>query len=232
MTTTDKTYTKLQLRIVAELCQAHGLEPSQISFDGDGDTPIFDYEAVCALSLKLTDIVAIDCKMLEPTVNALPVGLVQGSVRISNAECTVTLPDGRTRTCVDSAQVGETAGGRVFSTPREADGLAQNRAVRRGIRSVGINLWNAHNAFMRNGKATDGTLDSDPRTPNYREIHALATELDLIVDGDKSVYRNYIAASFAGVQSSKDLDDLQLHQLLVNLRLMAGLKRREQKAAA
>lgn len=222
--TKDKTFTQHQLEIVNELCAQHGLDPAQISFEGNNLTPIFDYEAVCALSLRLTDIASIDTvvKPIDPMRHLQSV-----------AVCTVTLGDGRSRSVEDSAEVDEVVGnGLTIENKREADGMAQNRAVRRGIRSVGINLWNAHKTFMKNGGSiTEGTTANDPRAANYREIHALATELDMISDGDRSVYANYLDASF-GVVSSKDLDDLQLHQLLVNLRVMVGLKRRSQQQAA
>ena len=221
-------YTNAQLTLIQELCLKHGLQPDQISFDGTEITPIFDYEAVCALSLKLTDIADISCRMLPPTSEPLPNGL--GTLRSSNAECTVTLADGRTRTCVDSAHLGETAGGVRFVTPREADGLAQNRAVRRGIRSVGVNLYNAHRKFIETGEGTAGHLDHDPRTPIYAELHALATELDLIEYGDKAEYREYIAENYAGRTSAKDLDDVELQRMLIAFRSLARLRRSKQAA--
>lgn len=221
-TTQAKTFTPAQQSIVAELCLTHDLDPSQISFDGDALVPIFDYEAVSSLSLRVTDIKDIDVYISE-----------RDDTGRSTAKCTVTLPSGQTRSVEDSAELGEVTGsGRKIETIRDADGIAQNRASRRGIRSVGVNLYNAHKAFIKFGGIAKGTTAGDPRAPNYREIHVLAEELDLITEGDKTVYQNYLAALFAGVESSKDLDDLQLHQLLVNLRAMAGIKRRDQKSAA
>lgn len=225
---TNPKYTERQMDLVQELCRTHGLQPDQISFEGTELQPIFDYEAVCALSLKLTDIESIDCRMLPPTAEPLPNGL--GNIRISNAECTVKLPDGRTRTCVDSAQLGETVAGVIFRTPREADGLAQNRAVRRGIRSVGINLYNAHRRFIETGSGTEGHLDHDPRKPVYAEIHMLATELDLITYGDKTKYTEYIAENYGGRTSASDLDDLELRGLQTSFRSLARLRREKQAA--
>jgi hypothetical protein len=225
---TQPKYTAAQYALIQELCDVHGLQADQISFDGSELNPIFDYEAVCALSLKLTDIADIKSRMLEPTTE--PFG--SGQVRISNAECTVTLPDGRTRTCVDSAQLGETVAGRIYDTPRKADGLAQNRSVRRGIRSVGVDLYEAHRKFMDTGELAAGHTDHDPRLPNYREIHVLGTELGLIVDGDKTGYRRMMGEMFDGVTSSKELNDIQLRQFLVGLRAMAGAKRYNENQAA
>jgi len=235
MSTKEKTLTPTQSAIVSELTSVHGLDESQISFDGNSETPIFDYEAVCALSLKLTDIASIECKMLEPTVSDNPHGFTP--TRISNCECTVTLPDGRTRKCVDSAQLGETAGGFVFGTPREADGLAQNRAVRRGIRSVGINLYNAHKAFMASGKTQAGTLDEDPRLSQLKEIHKIADKLGYT----RREYEELLASGYDGRISTNDLNDIERQNFLRLLRSLeriqdnrnlASIENLEQKKAA
>lgn len=216
-------FTLEQQPIVNEICKLHGLEPEQISFEGKELTPIFDYEAVCALSLKLTDIQAIDCQIKSNPLTTFPDKLpVLGSIAV----CTVILPDGRSRTVEDSAEVGEEiAPGLKIETRRDADGMAQNRAVRRGIRSVGINLYNAHRLFVKTGSIAQGHTRHDPRLPNYNEIHALATELDLIVGADKTAYRRLMAELCDGVESSKDLNDIQLRQFLVTLRAMAGQQR-------
>lgn len=220
--------TQRQQEIVSELCSVHGLDPAQISFDAFDDTPIFDYEAVSTLSLKLTDIKDIDATIVDRRIE--DVGGVPTSV--SKAKCIVTLPDGRTRSVEETAYVGEEAGGYRIATTRDADGMAQNRAVRRGVRSVGINLWRAHQAYMRSGQRAAGTTDADPRQPLYAEVHVLAGKLDLIVDGDRTLYESFIAESFGGVTSAKDLNDLQLVQLRNSLRAMASVVSRSQPAAA
>lgn len=210
-----RTFTQFQQPIVNELCETHGLSPEQISFDGDALIPIFDYEAVCALSLKLTDIKSIDCEIKPAAITIRSV-----------AVCTVILPDGRSRTVEDSAEIGEEIAGFTIQTRRDADGMAQNRAVRRGIRSVGVNLWNAHKLFKLTGEVAAGQ-PQHPRAANYREVHAYAAELEYIVDGDDSVFRSYLAGLFDGRTSKDDLNDLELHQLLVNLRTNVAMKRRE-----
>lgn len=225
-----KTYTPSQAAIVRELCDTHGLDPEQISFDGDEIVPMFDFEAVSLLSLKLTDIQSIDCWLVGTDVDARSI-----------AKCTVTLPDGRTRSCEDTAFLGEILGnGVIIETRRMADSTAQNRAARRGIRSVGVNLYRAHRKFMETGEVASGDLRYNPRNANYAEIHVLASEIGLIADGDRSAYRNYLAALFPETfdavlpdeVSSKNLNDIQLHQLLVSLRTMAALSRRASAKAA
>jgi hypothetical protein len=206
-----------QLRIVRELSDAHGLDHTQISFDGPDLMPIFDYEAVCTLSLKLTDIAHISA-VIRPSDPLRP--------NTSIATCTVDLADGRGRTVEDSADIGERlANGVVIETAREADGIAQNRAVRRGIRSVGVNLWFAHRRFLDTGSPASGHLGHDPRYVLYREIHALAAKIGLIVGGDKNGYEQFIAESFGGRISSLDLNDAELRQLGASLRAIAARTR-------
>lgn len=218
-----------QQRIIDELCTVHGLDPSQISFDGIDDTPIFDYEAVCILSLKLTDIRDLDCSIIDRTIYQ-PEG--ESPAQVSTAKCVVTLPDGRTRSVQETAFCGEVAGGYKVETVRDADGLAQNRASRRGIRSVGINLWRAHQAFMRDGQKANGSTDINPRQTFYNEIHVLAEKIGLIIDGNRDQYEYYLAESFGGITSAKDLSDEQLVILRNSLRAMASaLSRSNQQAA-
>ncbi|MEZ5421821.1 MAG: hypothetical protein R2682_01845 [Pyrinomonadaceae bacterium] len=213
-----KTYTSDQAAIVQELCRSHDLEPEQISFDGSDLNPIFDYEAVCALSLKLTDIRAIDCeiKRVDPMQHLRSV-----------AACTVILPDGRTRTVEESAEVGEEVNGRTLETKREADGIAQNRAVRRGIRSVGINLYKAHKTWLSNGEATPGTTDYDQRAAVIKQIHALSDELGF----SKDEYRDLLAAGYGPRTSSSELDDFELHNFARTLRILRRVQHGRQAQA-
>ncbi len=208
-------YTNAQLTLVQELCLMYGLMPDQISFEGNDITPIFDYEAVGCLSLKLTDIHTIACEISGRDDDGT-----------STAKCTVTLPDGRSRIAEESAAIGEKLGnGVVIETAREADGIAQNRAVRRGIRSVGVNLYKSHLQFKEKGEITSGTMKADPRQPIYAEIHIRAAELDLIVDGDKSKYEEHIAELYDGRTSAADLNDLELQGLLRSFRSLARLSK-------
>jgi len=219
----QRSFTAVQHGIIQELTNAHGLEISQIGFEGDDTTPIFDFEAVCLLSLKLTDIQEIRCEITDRDADS----------EIVTARCSVTLPDSRMRVCEDSAKLGEIIGdGKTIDTMRFADMVAQSRAVRRGIRSVGINLFHAHNRFMRDGQTVQGHTNHDPRHPLYQEVHVLASELDLIDGTDKTLYRQFLAESYDGRQSSKDLDDVELQRFLISLRAMARVKRLSKPRAA
>lgn len=212
-----KTLTAEQQIIVQQFIETHNLDASQISFEGNDTTPIFDYEAVNALSLRLTDIKNIECEIWTRDFEG----------GIFTARCIVTLPDGRSRTCYDSASVNEQiASGTVINTTRLAENVAQARAVRRGVRSVGINLFRAHQEFVKNGgKPVSAHTNNDPRQPHYVEIHQLAGNVGLIVNSDKTEYQRYIAENFEGCTSAKDLNDMDLHRLLVQLRAWNRLQK-------
>lgn len=212
--TTRKIYTTAQIQLLKELTETHGLDVSQISFEGADTTPIFDYEAVCALSLKLTDIQRIESQLTSSNAEDESVSAI----------CTVTLPDGRSRSVEDSASLHEKIGdGKIIDSIRLAGLVAQARAVRRGIRSVGINLFRAHQNFIKSGQGATAHTNYDPRTPQYQELHVLAEKIGLTVGSDKSQYEQFIAEMFDGRTSSKELDDLELQRLLVAFRAMSRL---------
>jgi hypothetical protein len=220
--TGGRTLNEAQLAIVQSYQERHGIEADQISFDGEGNIPSFDHNAISTLSLKLTDI-----RDISPT-------------EIQNDNGTVTvfgrtvLPDDRTRGWIGSCTIGEVlANGQKVENTQVAIGVATSRGFRQGIRNVGIDLHKAHLRFLQTGEVEQGHTKHDPRKPVYAEIHLLATQLDLIVDGNKDKYRTYIAETFDGIRSAADLNDLQLHQLLTSLRAMAkALGSRSTPAAA
>lgn len=224
----DKKLTAGQQQLVKELVAAHGLEPDQISFDGTESTPIFDYEAVNALSLKLTDITNIDTYISERG---------EGFVK---SRCLVELPDGRTRKIEESAYLGEPLGeGGMINDLRLAEQVAQARAVRRGIRSVGVNLFNAHKKYMETGETVSGHTDHDPRYPQYQEINVLAYKLGIKhrtkISGktveEREEYEKLLAQNFAGKTSAKDLDDLELQRFIIILRSFVRLQNSRQNSA-
>ncbi len=213
------TFTKPQAAIVQEYVKMHGLSPEQISFDGGDLTPIFDHNAISVLSLRLTDIADIS-----------PTEILNDSKTVTVFGKTI-LPDGRSRGSIGSCAIGDVmAGGKTVDNDQVALGLATSRCFRQGIRNVGVDLHAAHCQYRDTGKIADGHTRSDPRKPVYAEIHILATELDLIVDGDKSKYRNYLAENYAGRQTASDLDDVELHRLLINFRSLTKLRREKQAA--
>lgn len=204
-----------QLKLVRELCEAHGLNEDQISFDGDENTPIFDFEALSALSLKLTDIQDMD------------VSITNENGKDVIASCTVILPDGRTRTINDFAYFGEKLyDGSEINSLRLAGQVAMARATRRGIRAVGVNLYNAHKKFMETGEIASGHTNNDPRHTHYQEINVLAYKLGLkyktYIHGKqvekRGEYENFLSENFDGKTSAKELDDIELQRFKTMLR--------------
>lgn len=222
MNAQQRTLTHDQHETVRELAEMHGLDPGQISFEGEDPTPIFDFEAVCLLSLKLTDIQDVTCEISERDFES----------QIVTARCSVRLPDGRTRVCEDSARLHEPfADGGTIDSLRMADNVAQARAVRRGIRSVGINLWHAHKKYRESGAVANGHTRHDPRKPVYEEVHVLAANLGLIANGNKDAYKAFLAETFDGRSSARDLDDEDLQRFLILLRAMDRVKRAASNSA-
>lgn len=200
---------KAQEKVRAEICEAHGLDPDQITFADDA-TPIFDFEAVSLLALKLTDIKSIECATLWLDTDR----------KYVTAKCDVELPDGRSRSVSATALVGETlAGGQPVNTLFQAEAVAHARATRRGVRSVGINLFRAHRQYMQTGSTTSASGRLDPKIAFYQEAHLLAIKLRLIVGTDRSKYEALIAANFDGRTSTRDLDETELDLFINMLRL-------------
>lgn len=210
-----------QLKLVKEMCEAHGLDADQISFEGEEITPIFNFEALSALSVKLTDIQDIETRISEENEDSV------------TAICVVTLPDGRTRTVEESAAISEVFGdGFEILTKRLAGQVAMARATRRGIRAVGVNLYNAHKKFMETGEIQSGHTNHDPRYTHYQEINALAYKLGLKkklpnLEGkhteDRTQYDALIAENFEGKTSATELDDLELQRFKTMLRSVARI---------
>jgi hypothetical protein len=217
-----KILTPEQLAIQQEICQTHEITADQISFEGTDPTPILNYEAICLLSLTLTDIQDIDCFVTD-----------RDEYKRVTVKCKVTLPDGRTRAVESSAEVGEALpDGKTIDTLSLAEHVARSRAARLGIRSVGVNLFKAHKKFRETGEVAVAHTHWDPRKPIYDEIHAAATDLALIVNGDKSAYRQFIAESFGGTESAKDLSSDDLRKLQVMFRALRNANRFGEKKAA
>lgn len=219
----QKLFTPAQMEIVRDLCETHGLVPEQISFNESETTPFFDHEATSLLALRLTDIQHLDCRIANREYDG------QNDVprlwHRTTARCTVTLPDGRTRTVEDTAVIGEILGnGVVVEDERLGEATAKNRAVRLAVRSVGVNLWNAHKQFKATGEVATGSTAVNPRQTLYNEIHALAEEIDLIVGGDRTEYERFLGEMFPGITSSRDLNDIEIRQFRAALRQMRHVK--------
>lgn len=210
-----KILTADQQQLVNELIQIHGLDASQISFENGEITPIFDYEALSMLSLKLTDIQDIDVAIVSVSQNSV------------TARCIVTLPDGRTRRIEESAYLDETLhDGSKIDSFKLAEQIAIARATRRGIRSVGVNLFHAHKKFMETGEIAAGHLNNDPRYADYQEIKTIVGKLGW----SDEVYRQFIADNFDGKSSQTELNDIELQKFKIMLRSLKRIEDSKQIA--
>lgn len=226
MATTQKLLTAEQKQIRDEFIAAYGLDESQISFEGSKAEPIFDYEALNTLRLVLTNIQSVEFQ--PPQFDS-----ANGIVTVS---CLVTLPDGRTTQPLDSAQIGETMpDGGTLETYRDAQNVAQSRALRRGIRSVGINLSRAHEQFRATGKAATGEPASQ-EDAERKETQTLARQLGLKTGSGKNEnreeYEKFLAEQFDGRTSTKDLSEAERARLRVTLRAMKRVADATRPAAA
>lgn len=219
-----RNYTAEELQLVKEFEAFYGIDPSQVGFDFENPgEPIFDYTAISCLSLKLTDIHSIECMIVRRDKDP----------GTATASCAVTLPDGRNRAVEASAEIGETLhDGTVITTWQLAESVAQSRASRLGIRSVGINLVQAHRNYVKTGNIAQGHTNHDPLKPFYDEVHVLAENLGFIVGSDRSEWTNFLAETFAGKQSSKDLDTGERNNLLTTLRALDRVRRSRGKQSA
>lgn len=216
-----KFLSKEQSELVNEFVTAYNLSPEQISFDGTSTEPIFDYEALNVLRLRLTDLQDTDPWIAERNE----------ALGIVTAKCTVTLADGRTASDLGSAQIGEIMpdGGQIKNFI-QGQNVALARALRRGIRSAGINLLKAHKQFLETGELVSGLVHEETLSKIGREIHALAGEWGHIKGKDKTAYQDFIENVFGtGKRSTLDLNDIERSQLanmyrqLLNSRNIAEL---------
>lgn len=209
MSDNKKTLTGRQRQIVLEFQINYGIDPEQINFDGKDETPILDYEAISQLSLNLTDIQDISCSIVQTN---------EANGKIV-ACCTVTLPDGRSRSVDASAFIGEKLYDETeVNSAIFAEALARSRATRVAIRSVGINLMKAHKEYLASGKVVNGHTNNDPRHPQYQEINVIAHKMGLKTKNSREGYERFLAENFEGLTSAKDLDDIQLHRFVILLR--------------
>lgn len=218
MTTENQTknLTQEQQKIADEFVSIYGFDYSQISFEGNFTEPIFDYEALNVLRLRLTDIQMTDPEVVERNV----------TLGIVTVKCTAILPDARSASDLGSAQFATFEGDRQLTRGEimpdgsevsmmfQAQNIALSRALRRAIRAVGVNLFKAHQQFMLNGSSTAAEIDEEFQSPIGKEIHALAKEWGHIKGKDKTQYADFIEQNFGfGLRSTLQLNDIQKSQL-------------------
>lgn len=203
-----KVLTLQQEEIVREFTEAYGLDRSQISFEGERPSPIFDFDALSTLSLALSDI---------PDIRVEP-GDFNHIAGLTTANCRITLRDGRAREVYGNCLVGEVMhDGSIVEDIGQALNISRARALRNGLRAVGFDAYRAHNRAKTN-QQQDTPGFSDVRSKELAEIHLLGEELGYIIGDDKSEWQKLIDRHFEGNSSSGDLNDLQRSQFLGMLR--------------
>jgi hypothetical protein len=208
-------WTLKQEEMAREFMEAYGLARKQISFDGVSEQPIFDFDALSILSLKLTDI---------PDIRVEP-GDFHNAAGIATAICRITLRDGRTREVYGNCLVGEVMhDDSEGSDIGQALKIAQARALRTGLRAVGFDPVRAHR--MQQSEAGEF---QDLRTSQLAELHILGAELGYIIGDDKTAWKNLVHSHF-GVTSSADLNELQRSQFLTTLRALKAAHDRSQNS--
>ncbi len=211
----EKLFNAAQLAIAKSYEEHYGISAEHLSFEGSGNVPSFDHEAISILSLRLTDLADIR-----------PISISAEEDRVIVFSEAV-LQDGRKRGGFGSCSIGERlANGSTADSRIAAEGVALSRSFRQVLRNVGIDLHRSHQRFLQTGEIVsyDGPLQH-PRAAQYREIHALATELGFISEKDDALFRGYIAGLFNGRTSKEELTDIEVHTLQVNLRANVEAKR-------
>ncbi len=219
-TTARKVLTLQQETVAREFIEKYGLEPKQISFDGEREEPIFDFDALSILSLRLSDI---------PEIRVEP-GDFNNAAGIATANCRILLADGRVREVYGSCLVGELMyDGSEVTDINQALKIAQARALRNGLRAVAFDPVRAHNLAKTEQQSSNEF--KDVRSKELAEAHALGQELGYIVGDNKVAWSNLISVNFPGVRSSGDLNDLQRSQFLTMLRAWKTARNRANPSA-
>ena len=214
---TREILTSEQQQIADDLVSTFGFDYSQISFEGNSPEPIFDYEALNVLRLRLTDIQMTDPEIVERNT----------ILGIVTAKCTAILPDGRSASDLGSAQFATfdterrqlTQGevmpdGSEIGSMLQAQNVALSRALRRAIRAVGVNLFKAYQEFKQSGSITLADIDEEFQSPIGKEIHKLAADWGHIKGKEKTQYQEFIERMFGkGKRSTLALNDIEKSQL-------------------
>jgi len=213
-----RTYSREQRAIQKEFCEVYGFKPEQVGFDGNSLDPIFDYDALCLLSIRLCDIPDIFTELAS-------VDRLQG---LAQSRCSLTLPGGAMRRVFATALMGEAMpDGEPIRDISQAISVSRARALRVGLRAVGFDPIKAHQTFKDSkGSQKLQLLPVDRRTAELAEIHMLAQALDWIVVGgdgfvNKTEYQRMMAVYFNGETSAKNMDDQHRSQWLTMLRSWA-----------
>lgn len=199
-----RTLSKAQHDLQNEFCDTYNLKPEQIGFDGESLDPIFDFDALALLSIKLCDLPHVETDL----------GSLDRLNGLATARGIVGLPNGNTRKIFATAMLGELMpDGEPIKDVNQAIQVARARAFRTVLRAVGFDPVAAHRVFKESGGTQLLELAPvDPRLKQLAEIHLHAQAQNLIVVGgdgfvNKTLYQARMATFCNGKTSCKDMTD-------------------------
>lgn len=219
MTATTNAQTDRDL-FIEELCAEFDLQPLQIRFDERGE-PVLDFAALQIVTHALCSEIKED--KVEPW-------------RIMEDDSYVTclaelvLEDGRRISRYGFASIGESLGAERIENTAQAISVASARAYRQALRAIGFNPIRAYR-LRQSGQKLQLTPMASNADNRSRELHALATELGYIKNGDRTLYVELLKLMY-GKASSVLLSATELDELITFLRGHSLRKKREQEAKA
>jgi len=210
-----------QRAILKDFCETYDFSENQIGFDSDSTTPIFDFDALSVLSLRLCNV---------PGIAVSFVGFENANMATSSV--TVRLANGAVREFFAVAQMGEHMhNGEPVVDAIQAVNLSRARALRVGLRAATFDPVKAHAAMKRG----ENVLDFTPGKfvdPGLAECHMIGEELGYIVrDGgklvDRSTYDRLMATYFHGKTSTAALTPQERAQWAGMLRAWKSARQRK-----
>jgi len=214
-----KQLTREQRALVKDFCDTYGFKEQQIGFDGASLDPIFDFDALSVLSLRLCNL---------PKLIVTFAGF-EGNFAFANVR--VQLTNGNEREFFASSQMGELMpDGSPVTSAVQMSNLARARALRVGLRAATFDPVKAHEAAKRGENVIDFTPGKFV-DPGLRECHMLGEELGFIKrDGkkvvDRSEYDRLLATYFNGKTSTAELRPQERAQWIVMLRSWKNARER------
>lgn len=216
-----RTHTIKQETIVREFTKTYNLDASQIGFDGESDQPIFDFDALSILGIRLTD-------FRDITIEKGELDYING---VATSECRITLGDGRTRQVFASCPVGDVLhDGREIKDMSTALAVSRARAMRTAFRAVGFDPLREHEKQKEDGEALELSLDS-MRNKELAEIHLLGEQSGLIdpATNDKTRYYKMMDVMFPDVTSARYMTQEQRAKWIGVLRGLSNAQRRTEQ---
>jgi hypothetical protein len=205
-----------QEELVKEFMSIYGIQESQISFEGESADPILDFDALCLIANELGDF---------PTITTVPLESNQNGR--ATAQCTITDGRGVTRSQFGSCFIGAPLpDGKTVDDDQTNLDVAQARALRRALRSIGFSVVSSHKSRMAGIVKPQSVPVDSQRVRDSKQLHALACELGYITSESKSKYQGMLATHFDGKISSKDLTDVEMSQAIAIFQALSQARER------